>query len=859
MTFSTRVRTAALAGLTLSAASYGAPAAAQPGAVAAQPGSAAAQPGAAAQSGVAAAQQGAPAAQPGAAAQTERLEIPGLQAPVEIVTDRWGINHIYAENEADLFFAQGYAAARDRLFQFEMWRRRATGTVAEILGPRELQRDVGARLHRFRGDMTTELNHYHDRGDQIIPAFVRGVNAYVARTEADPSLLPVEFELLGITPGRWTPEVVVSRHQGLVANVGAEIDNARAVALLGADAVKELNYYYGDPDLTLDPAVDPALLHDGILDLYRAHRRPVRFEPEDVVQAHRGGRADFERLAAALPSEIDLDRQDYEAVGSNNWVVAGSRTLTGYPLMVNDPHRVQGAPSLRYWVHLVAPGWNVIGGGEPVLPGVSIGHNEHGAWGLTVFGQDNEDLYVYDTNPADPNQYRHLGRWETMTVVEDRIPVKGRDPVDVELKYTRHGPVLYEDPANHKAYALRAAWLDYGGAPYLASLRMDQARTWEEFVEACSYSRIPSENMVWADRDRNIGYQAVGVSPIRPHHSGLVPVPGDGRYEWDGYLPITALPSVVNPEKGFYGTANNYTVPDGYPWWEALHYTWGDQMRAARVEEMLDAGRHMTVVDMMLMQHDDLTVAGRNIVPLLRGLEIADTRVAAMRDRLRGWDFVLDRDSVEAAVYVSFERRLRANVRDLVVPEAARDFVGGLNTKRLIDWLAAPDGRFGDDPVAGRDAVLARSLAQALADLEERLGPDQSRWQYGQARFKHALIRHPLTAAVAPELRARLDVGPAPRGGYGGTVHNTGNGDNQTSGASFMIVADTANWDNSVGLNTPGQSGDPDSPHYRDLFDLWARGRYFPIFYSRGKVDSVAESVTLLQPPAASTEAGGRP
>ena len=847
MIFGIRVRTAALAGLTLSVASHLLLGAWGKGAV----------NSALAGLALLVASHGAPAA--AQTAQTERLELAGLGAPVEIVTDRWGINHIYAENEADLFFAQGYAAARDRLFQFEVWRRRATGTVAEILGPRELQRDVGARLHRFRGDMTTEMNYYHDRGDRIIPAFVRGVNAYVDRTAADPSLLPIEFELLGITPGRWTPEVVVSRHQGLVGNVTAEIANAQAVALLGPDAVKELNYYYGDPDLALDPAVDPALLDDGILDLYRAHRRPVRFEPDDVVRAHRGGRAAFERLAAALPSEIDLERRDYEAVGSNNWVVAGSRTLTGFPLMVNDPHRVQSAPSLRYWVHLVAPGWNVIGGGEPVLPGVSIGHNEHGAWGLTVFGQDNEDLYVYDTNPANPNQYRYLGRWETMTVIDERIPVKGRDPVDVELKYTRHGPVLHEDRGNHKAYALRAAWLDYGAAPYLASLRMDQARTWEEFREACRYSRIPSENMVWADRGGNIGYQAVGVSPIRPHHSGLVPVPGDGRYEWDGYLPISALPSVVNPEKGFYGTANNYTVPDGYPHWEALHYTWGDQMRAARVEEMLDAGRHVTVLDMMRMQHDDLTVAGRNIVPLLRGLEFADPQAAALRDRLRGWDFVLDRDSVEAAIYVAFERRLRANVRDVIVPEAAREFIGGLNTKRLIDWLAAPDGRFGDDPVAGRDAVLARSLTQALADLEERLGPDRSRWRYGQARFKHALIRHPLSAAVTPELRTRLDVGPAPRGGYGGTVHNTGNGDNQTSGASFMIVADTADWDNSVGLNTPGQSGDPDSPHYRDLFDLWARGRYFPIFYSRGKVDSVTESVTRLHPPAASAGAGGRP
>ena len=793
-------------------------------------------------------------------AQQDTLLLPGLRAPVEIVTDRWGINHIYAENEADLFFAQGYAAARDRLFQFEVWRRQATGTVAEILGRRELDRDVGARLHRFRGDLTTELNHYHDRGDRIIPAFVRGINAYIDQTVEHPDLLPIRFRLLGITTQHWTPEVVISRHQGLVGNVSSEIRNAHAVALLGEAAVKELNYYYGDPDLTIDPAIDVSLLRDDILNLYRAHRRALRFQPEDVVAAHRGDPDAFELLAAALPSEIDMRQEDYEAIGSNNWVVAGSRTLTGFPMMANDPHRAQGAPSLRYWVHLVAPGWNVIGGGEPVLPGVSIGHNEHGAWGLTVFGQDNEDLYVYDTNPANPNQYRYLGRWENMTIIEDSVPVKGEAPVEVELKYTRHGQVLFEDTVNHTAYAVRAAWLDYGSAPYLASLRMDQARTWDEFREACSYSRIPSENMVWADRDKNIGYQAVGVSPIRPNHSGLVPVPGDGRYEWDGYLPIKALPHVLNPEKGFFGTANNYLVPDGYPYWEALHYTWGDQMRAARVEEVLDAGRHMTVADMMRLQHDELTVAGRNIVPLLREVAIDDPQVARLRDLLRDWDHVLDKDSVAAAVYATFERRQRDNVRDAVVPEEARAVIRGINTKRMIDWLVAPDGRFGDAPLAGRDAILAASLKETLADLHERFGPDLSSWQYGQERFKHALIRHPMTAAVSPDVRRRLYVGPLPRGGYGGTVHNTGGGYNQTSGASFMIVADTSDWDNSVGLNAPGQSGNPDSPHYRDLFELWARGKYFPIFYSRAKVDSVTESTTVLRPASSTSQgAAGRP
>jgi len=795
-------------------------------------------------------------------ARQETLDTPGLIAPVEIVTDRWGISHIYADNEHDLFFAQGYAAARDRLFQFEIWRRRATGTVAEILGPRELQRDTGARLFRFRGDLTTEMRHYHERGDTIIPAFVDGINAYVERTEREPDLLPVEFELLGIVPGRWTPEVVISRHQGLVSNVTRELDNARAVAALGADAVKEINYYIGDPDLTIDPAIDVSLLDDHILDLYRAHRQALAFEPEDVTLAHRGDRETFERLAAAIPSEIDLERNDYDAIGSNNWVVHGTRTLSGYPIMANDPHRAQSAPSLRYWVHLVAPGWNVIGGGEPVLPGVSIGHNEHGAWGLTVFGQDNEDLYVYETNPANPDQYRHLGRWEEMTVIRETIPVQGQGDVEVELKYTRHGPVVFEDPDNNAAYAVAAAWLDYGSAPYLASLRMDQATTWEEFVEACNYSRIPSENMVWADRAGNIGYQAVGVSPIRPNHSGLVPVPGDGRYEWDGFLPIKALPSVVNPPKGYFGTANNYTlldVPSRYPHWEALHYTWGDQMRAARVEEVLANARHMTVVDNMQLMMDELSVAARNLVKLLRDLPELRGRADRARRMLLDWDAVLDKDSVEAAIYVSWERELRTAVHRTVVPAGARDYIRSVNTKRLIDWLTAPDGRFGEDPLAGRDAILRDTLTAALDGLRDRFGTSEmTTWKYGGERFKHALIRHPMSAAVNADLRRRLDVGPFPRGGYGGTVHNTGGGDNQTSGASFMIVADTADWDNSVGLNTPGQAGDPDSPHYRDLFEVWARDRYFPIFFSRAKIDSVTESTTVLRP-AGSGSTGAHP
>jgi penicillin amidase len=776
-------------------------------------------------------------------AAVENLSVPGLREPVEILTDRWGVSHIYARNEHDLFFAQGYTAAKDRTFQFELWRRQATGTVAEILGRRELTRDVGARLHLFRKDLTQELQHYHPRGDAIVGAFVEGINAWIDETERDPSLLPLEFELLGIKPGRFTPAVVISRHQGLLSNVNEELRTGMAVARIGAEGVRELDWYRpGKPALALDPAIDGTLLDDKVLAVYRAFRRPIEFRPEDIAPAHRSA-------ALYVPPDVRIATGDgTDGIGSNNWVVSGRLTQTGFPYVVNDPHRSLAAPSLRYFVHLVAPGWDVIGGGEPVLPGISIGHNEYGGWGLTVFGQDNEDLYVYDTNPENPNQYRYLGGWEDMRVLKETIAIKGESPETVELKYTRHGPVLYEDKEHRKAYALRAAWMEIGNAPYLASLRMNQAKTWEEFVEACSYSRIPAENMIWGDVEKNIGYQAVGISPIRPNWSGLVPVPGDGRYEWDGYLPITALPRVTNPDKGFWATANNYMVPDGYPYLEALHWNWGDEMRGLRADELLATGRRFTIVDMMEFQHDELSVPARNIVPLLKQVELTDPRSKQALAQLSDWDFVLDRDSVPAAIYVAFERRLLQNVSAKLVPEEVRKLIGELNLKRVIDWLVAPDGRFGSDPIAGRDAVLKASLDEAVVHLTERLGADMKGWRYGQEKFKHVLIKHPLSAAVNDAMRKKLDVGPAPRGGNDSTLNSTDSGDNQASGASFRIVLDASNWDNSVATNSPGQSGDPDNPHYRDLFELWAKHRYFPLFYSREKVESVTESRVVLAP-----------
>ena len=782
---------------------------------------------------------------------TSRISLEGLEQSVEILKDRWGISHIYAQTEHDLFFAQGYSAARDRLFQFEIWRAQATGTAAEILGPRAIDRDHGTRLFKFRGDMTQEMNHYHPNGVEIITAFVAGVNAYIKEALTAPDDLPLPFRLLGIEPKLWTPEVVISRHQGLLGNIGLELNTGRAVCTIGEEKVRELRYFHPhDPILTLDPLVNcDSLVSNDVLHLYTSYRRPIRFEPNDIVLAEfRNSEIAFESIASVMnEEEKELQKRSIDDIGSNNWVVSGELTQDGWPMMINDPHRSQAIPSLRYWSHLVGPGWNVIGGGEPEIPGISIGHNEFGAWGLTVFNTDGEDLYVYETNPLNSNQYRYNGYWEEMRVISETINVKGSEPVELELKYTRHGPVSFEDAENNLAYAVRPAWMEIGGAPYLASLRMDQAQTWEEFREASNYSNIPGENMIWADREGNIGWQAVGIAPIRRNFSGMVPVPGDGRYEWDGYLPIKAKPNEYNPARGFIETSNSNYTPPNYPYLDAIGFTWTDPFRWARGSEVLGSGRKFNMTDMIELQHDYLSIPARTLMPFFKNLEAEDLQVEQARQMLLNWDFVLNKDSIEAGIYVAFERQLLDNIEALKVPEIAQSYLS-VGMKTTIDMLLAPDGDFGVDPIQGRDEFLIHTLSQGIATLREKLGPNIENWVYGQEDYKHALIRHPLSPALNDELQQRLNVGPLPRGGNGFTLGNTGSGDNQTSGASFRIFIDTRDWDNTLGMNTPGQVGDPDSPLYENLFELWANDKVFPAFYSRNKIESVLYEKLELSP-----------
>lgn len=774
------------------------------------------------------------------------LSVNGLKDKVEVLRDQWGVNHIYAGNQHDLFFAQGYCAAKDRLFQFEIWRRQATGTVAELLGPAEIKRDMGSRLFRFRGDMQKEMAHYHPQGVAIITAYTEGVNAYIAEVLLHREKLPIEFRLLNTLPGKWTPEVVVSRHQGLLGNITEELGIGMAVAKVGEKKVSEIMWFHPkDPLIRLDTAIRGELLSAKILEPYNAYRKDVVFSQKDIQSGE-------EDPDAVLNLNRQIQQNQHRAFehgleGSNNWVVSGKRTASGNPMLANDPHRKIAVPSLRYMVHLVAPGWNVTGGGEPEIPGVSIGHNEHGAWGLTIYETDGEDLYVYDLNPANLLQYRYKGNWVNMKEIQETIPVKNESPQKVILRYTLHGPVTYIDSLNHKAYAVKCAWLEPGGAPYLASLRIDQAQNWASFREACRYSNIPGENMIWADKQGNIGWQAVGIIPIRKNFSGLVPVSGDGRYEWAGYLPIKERPHLLNPAKGFFATANQNVTPDTYSHWDAVGYTWADPYRGNRINDVLKNDGKMNIPKMEALQTDYFSLPASTLVPMLRNIGSWDAMTTTALEKVLAWDFKLTKESIAAGVYAMWEKELMTEAKKRFIPVEIAGLLG-FQLSKLIAWLNMPDEKFGDDPIAGRNAFLTMTFEKAVSALAQKLGRDISQWTYGQEKYKHISLQHPLTSVVGATLKKKLDMGPLARGGNSHTPGATGGSDNQQSGASFRMIVDTGDWDAAVMINTPGQSGNPESPFYKNLFELWANDQYFPAYYSKEKIRKVTVETLVLQP-----------
>lgn len=772
----------------------------------------------------------------------EQQTVGGLEAAAEIIIDQWGIAHIYAESDRDALFLQGYNAARDRLWQIDLWRKRGLGLLSENFGADYVDQDRAVRMFLYRGDMDAEWAAYGPNGRTYADAFAEGVNSYVQQVLDGTQPLPVEFELTGTEPDLWSPEdPVLIRSHGLTRNASSEVRRSQVVC--AADLEADLLRSRLEPEwqAEIPDGLDPCVVPEDLLRDYQLATRGVEFvAPEgDVAEL------DYDQFLRT--TEANIDR-----IGSNNWTISPERTATGRPILANDPHRAHGAPSLRYIVHLNSPNMSVIGAGEPSLPGISIGHNGTIAFGLTIFAVDQEDVYVYELNPDNPNQYRYDGGWEDMEEVTDTIAVRDGEPQEVTMLYTRHGPVLKVDAENNRAFSMRTVWLEPGTSAYFGSVDYMTAQNWDEFSTAIERFSTPSENQVYADTDGNIGWIVGAMTPTRENWDGLMPVPGDGRYEWD-FLDRKDLPSSFNPEKGWFGTANEMNLPDDFDYerWR-IGFEWSDPSRMQRITEVLNENDSVTLADAMALQNDDVSMLGRRLAALVQGMEApdgADSTAEAALALLQDWDGTV---AVDSAAAVVSELMLRSHLGKATVTRAApaevQSLIGNGSITSVMALLENPDDRLGDDPEAARGEILQEAFAGAVEEAMSLLGGDAEGWQWG------ALHKGYFKSAMVPLLDERwvdqFNVGPFSMGGAGSTPRASSYNSNfeVTSGASYRMVLDVGNWDASRAINAPGQSGDPLSPHYRDLAPLWATGEYVPLSYSREAVEANASHVLELTP-----------
>jgi penicillin amidase len=774
-------------------------------------------------------------------ADTTRLtaaHVVGLLDDVTINVDRWGVAHIRAENLHDLFFAQGFNAARDRLWQIDIARKRGLGLMARDFGPGYLEQDRAARLLLYRGDMVAEWKAYGSDSEQICRAFAEGINSYIDACEAGETSLPPEFALLGHKPDRWCAEDVVRvRTHSLTRNASSELLRSKVMAKAGVELGAKLDQLRKKLSHDVLPrpvdGFDPSIMTDRVLRDFQLAVSPATFSKERLAAT-----LDEASLWTVVSASGEIARASFEE-GSNNWAIAAHKTTTGRPILALDPHRTHGLPSIRYLIHLTMPGLDVIGAGEPMVPGISMGHNGTAAFGLTIFGADQEDIYVYETNKSDPDQYAYRGGWERFTVITENIPVKGYSDQTVEMKFTRHGPVLYEDKANKRAFGLRTVWMDAGMAPYMASLSVMRAKTYSEYAGALEGWGCPSVNHIYADTSNTIAWKPSGATPVRENWDGLLPVPGDGRFEWKSYLAPQSGPVEINPQRGFIATANAMNVPDK---WAAsnpvIGYEWLDSSRHDTLHETLLSNAPISLEDCARMQASTFSPIAARISESLRILFPESDNQAVLL--LRDWDADLAAKSAPAAL---FEIWLSKYLGPLVAEAegATADVVPLLmpfDSPSIVAWLEHAK------TTSGHLAAIQQSLSDAWSECVSLMGRDVSQWAWGDIHKLH--LHHPLQSLTDSD----WSISPVPLGGSSSTLNYATyrlQDFSVVAGPSVRMIIDVGKWDNSLFVNNPGQSGVPTSEHYKDLLSHWHDASPVPMLYTRERIDKVTKTRILLR------------
>jgi penicillin amidase len=764
----------------------------------------------------------------------------GLRGEVEIRRDAWGVPHIRATTERDLFFGQGYVHAQDRLWQMVLTRGLARGELAAMFGEAALDADRATRtLGLVRGAEKGLLLLSAD-AREAIEGYCDGVNAF--RTSGN--TLPIEFGLLGVEPPPWTPLDVLlvgeAMSLALTQNAALEVIRSRLRARVGDERAKDIMRAYpaGAPVITATREPGPG----------SDERGPA---PHDAVPARALSTSALAHDARAADAGDRLRRYGLavlsgRAGGSNSWVVAGSRTATGRPFLANDTHLGLDLPSVWYENGLYGGAYAVVGFSLPGTPLVTIGHNERIAWGITNMNTDVEDLYLEKLDsPTAPTRYEASGEWKPLQTLVEHIPVKGGSTVDHRVAFTNHGPLVNEVLPGAKELpplALRSTVRETGGTLFNALAALDRAHGWEEVRAALRSWDRPSLNFVYADVDGNIGYQATGRAPKRVQgHDGTAPVEGwTGAFEWTGIVPFEELPSSFNPPSGFLVAANNKVAPDSYP--NFLAYDWADPYRAARITEVLAKGDKLTVSDMRSLQADTLSHPARALVPFLLAVTPANDVEREALDIVRCWDFRFETDASAPSIYYAWYNRLLDEIIGDELGDAfTKEFheIAMLHTPTLVDWLAQGESPWFDDvrtPAREtRDVIIGRAFSNAVAWLGKRFGGAPARqWRWGALHtmtFAHRPLGQSGIAALEWLFNSRTVAAP----GEGYTVDANNTETDQPFivkfGPSQRFIADLAKLDGSLSATPVGQSGLLFHPHREDQVDLWKRVDYHPMLF----------------------------
>ncbi len=759
--------------------------------------------------------------------QTEgSLALPGLKAPVEIVRDRYGVPHIYAGSIDDAYYALGFVHAQDRLWQMEMNRRIASGRLSEALGAATVDADKFLRTLGVRRVAAATLKALSAETRSQLAAYAAGVNAYLAQRSGP---LPPEFLLTGIEPEPWQSADSVAWAKMMAWDLGGnwrtELLRLRLAKKLPAAQIGEfLPPYPGDAPLAVA----------NYAALYR--------------------QLDASKLAAlALPGLT-------EDGASNNWVVAGSHTASGKPLLANDPHLGLAAPAVWYFAHLSAPGFEIMGATFPGVPFIALGHNRNIAWGSTNTGPDVQDLYIERVDGA--GQVLSPQGWQKLATRSEVIKVKGQPDVTLTVRTSRHGPLISDvfKPAADalpQNFALAFAWtaLREDELTMQAFSKFARANNWNEFLAAARDFHSPQQNMVYADTEGNIGFVAPGRVPVRKPENdlkGQAPAPGwDAKYDWDGFIPFEQLPQSYNPAAGEIVTANHKIVPDNYPYY--ITSEWNPPYRAKRIQQLLDATPKHTLQSFARIQGDTLSLQVREILPLLLQTKTTDVEAQQVLQQLSRWDANMATAGAEPLIVSAWLRELGR----LIYADELGDMFNGewAHRARFMHHVLADTGGAGhwcDDvntPAQETCAeLLPKALDLALADLKRRYGDDPKHWRWGEAHY--ALSEHrpfgrqPLLARLfdirvaSPGDTYTVDVGR-------NTLSNETAPFASRHAASLRAIYDLADLDKSVYIHSTGQSGNLLSPLYQNFAERWARVEYIPMSMQRS--DALRDSLGTLR------------